>query len=58
MGHVYADDVNLLGDSINTIRDNTESSRDCRSRHKCREDKVYDYVLSSVLRTESKYKDS
>jgi hypothetical protein len=53
---VYADDVNLLGDSVNTIKQNTETflevSMDVDLRNKCREDKVYDYVSSSVLRTE------
>jgi hypothetical protein len=47
---VYADDVNLFGDSINTIKENTEISLG--------EDKVYDYVSSSKLRTEPEYKDS
>jgi hypothetical protein len=39
---VYADDINLLGDSVNTIKENKE----------CKEDKVNDHVLSSELRTE------
>jgi hypothetical protein len=52
---VYVDEVNLLGYSINTIKENTETlleaSRDI-------EDKVYDYVLLSEFRTELEYKDS
>jgi hypothetical protein len=59
---VCADDINLLGSSVNTIKENTEtlleSSRDIWSRNKCRGDKVYDYVSSSELRTELEYKDS
>jgi hypothetical protein len=56
---VYADDINLLGDSINTIKENTEilleASRDGLEMQR---DKVYDYVSSSELRTEPEYKDS
>jgi hypothetical protein len=59
---VYADDINLLGDNVNTIKENSETlleaSRLYRSRDKCREDKVYDYVLSSEFRTEPEYKDT
>jgi retron-type reverse transcriptase len=59
---VYADDVNLLGDSVNTIKGNSETlleaSRGYWSRNKCREDKVYDYVSLSEFRTEPEYKDS
>jgi hypothetical protein len=58
---VYVD-VNLLGDSINTIIENTETlleaSRDTSLRDKCREDKVYGYVSSSELRTEPEYKEN
>jgi hypothetical protein len=58
----YADDTNLLGDSINTIKGNTETlleaSRYIGLGNKCRGDKVYEYVLSSELRTEPEYKDS
>jgi hypothetical protein len=58
---VYADDVNLLGDSLNSIKENSETlleaSRDI-ARNKCREDKVYDYVSLSEFRTEPEYKDS
>jgi hypothetical protein len=53
---VSADDDNLLGDSINTIKENTESLLE--ARNKCREDKVYDCISSSELRTEPEYKDS
>jgi hypothetical protein len=61
---VYADDVNLLGDSVNTIKENSETlleaSRDIGywSRNKCSKDKVYDYVSLSESRTEPEYKDS
>jgi hypothetical protein len=53
---VYADDVNFLGDSINNIKENTETLLE--ARNKCREDKVYDYASSSELRREPEYKDS
>jgi hypothetical protein len=59
---VYADDVNLLGDRVNTIKENSETlleaSRDTGLEIKCREDKVYDYASSSELRAEPEYKDS
>jgi hypothetical protein len=60
---VYADGVNLLGDSVNTTKENTETlleaSRDMGLEiPKCKEDKVYDYFSSSKLRTEPEYKDS
>jgi hypothetical protein len=56
---VYADDVNLLGSSVNTIKENTETLIEAsRDRNKSREDEVYDYVSSSKLRTEPEYKDS
>jgi hypothetical protein len=50
---VYADDVNLLGNIVNTITENTKALLYIYwSKNKCREDEVYDYVLSSKLRTE------
>jgi sorting nexin-29 len=59
---VYADDVNLLGDSVNTVNENTETLcggwQRYWSRNKCREDEVYDYISSSEFRTEPEYKDS
>jgi hypothetical protein len=58
---VYADDINLLGDSKNTIKENTktllETSRDAGLEINA-EDKVYDHVSSSELRTEPEYKDT
>jgi hypothetical protein len=56
---VYADDINLLGDSINTIKDNTETLLEAGKDIglECREDKVCDYVSSSEFRTEPEYKD-
>jgi hypothetical protein len=54
---VYADDVNLLGNSVNTIKENKETLLEA-SRNKCREYKVYDYVSLLELRTEPKYKDN
>jgi len=39
---VYADDVNLLGDSVNTIKENSETL--LKTRNKCREHKVYGHV--------------
>jgi hypothetical protein len=53
---VYADDINLLGDSINTIQENTETLLEASMDVGL--DKVYDNVLSSELRTEPEYKDS
>jgi hypothetical protein len=58
---VYADDVNLLGNSINTIKENTETlleaSRDIGLEINA-EKTVYGHVSSSELRTEPEYKDS
>jgi hypothetical protein len=53
---VYADGINFLGDSINTIKENTETLTE--AINKCREDKVYDNVSLSELRTEPEYKNS
>jgi hypothetical protein len=58
---VYANDVNLLGDSINTVKENTESlleaSRDIGLEINAEKMK-YMIVSSSKLRTEPEYKDS
>jgi hypothetical protein len=57
---VYADDINLLGDNINTIKENTETllgaSRDVGLEINAGET-GYDHVLSSEPRTEPEYKD-
>jgi hypothetical protein len=54
---VYADGINLLGDSVNTIKENTETlleaSRDVGLEINA--EKKYD-VSSSELRTEPEYK--
>jgi sorting nexin-29 len=58
---VCEDDVNLLGDRINTIKENKESLSEVSwdvGLEINAEDKVYDYVSSSELRTEPEYKDS
>jgi hypothetical protein len=59
---VCAHDVNLLSDSINTIKENTEklvqASKDFGLEINAEKTKVYDHVSSSELRTEQKYKDS
>jgi hypothetical protein len=59
---VHADGINLLGDSVNTIKEKSETLLRGYYRYwsinKCREDKIYDYVSSSELRTEPEYKDS
>jgi hypothetical protein len=53
---VYADDVNLLGDSIDTIKENKETlleaSRDVGLEINA------DHVSSSKLRTKQEYEDS
>jgi hypothetical protein len=58
---VYAADVNLLDDRVNTTKENTETlleaSRDIGLEINA-EKKVCDYVSSSKLRTEPEYKDS
>jgi len=50
---VCADDVNLLGDSINTIKENTETHLEAT-----KDVGLYDYVSSSEIRTEPEHKDS
>jgi hypothetical protein len=59
---VYADDVNLLGDSVNTTKGNSETlleaSRDIGLEINAEENKVHGYISSSELRTEPEYKDS
>jgi hypothetical protein len=59
---VYADEVNLLGDRINTIKENTETllqaSRDVGLEIYAEKTKCIDYVSSSELRTEPECKDS
>jgi hypothetical protein len=49
---VYADDISLLGDSVNTIKENSETLLEA-SR-----DIGLVYVRSAELRTEPEYKDS
>jgi len=57
---IYADDVNLLVDSINTIKENPETlieaSRDVGLE--IYEEKTKYMIMSSKLRTEPEYKDS
>jgi hypothetical protein len=57
---VYADDINLLGNSIYIIKDNTETllddSRDIGLEKRAERTK-YMIVSSSKLRTEPEYKD-
>jgi hypothetical protein len=59
---VYADDVNLLGDSINIIKENTEilleASRDIDLEINAENTKHMIIISSSKLRTEPEYKDS
>jgi hypothetical protein len=59
---VYADDVNLLGDSVNTVKENTEilseASMDIGLEINSEKTKVSDYVSLSEFRTEPEYKDS
>jgi hypothetical protein len=56
---VNADDINLLGDSINTIQDNTETiletGRDAGLEIHAEKTK---YMIMSELRTGTEYKDS
>jgi hypothetical protein len=57
----YANDINLLGDTINAIKENTETlleaSRDIGLEINAEKTK-YRLCLSSELRTEREYKDS
>jgi hypothetical protein len=57
---VFTDDINLLDDNINTIKENRETllGASSWSRNKCSEDKVHDHVSPSELRTEPEQKDS
>jgi hypothetical protein len=59
---VYADGVNLLGDSVNTIKDKSETlleaGRDIGLEMNAEKTEVYDYISSHEFRTEPEYKDS
>jgi hypothetical protein len=58
---VYADDVNLLDDSINTVKWNTENLLEARRDVglKINAEKTKYMIMSSFeLRTEPEYKDS
>jgi hypothetical protein len=58
---VYADDVNLLGDSVHTIKENSEilleASRDIGLKINAEKTK-YMIMSSSKLQTEPEYKNS
>jgi hypothetical protein len=59
---VHADDVNLLGDSINTMKENTgtllEASMDIGLEINAQKTKYMIRLKSSELRTDTEYKDS
>jgi hypothetical protein len=59
---VHADDVNLLGNNINTIKENTETllqaSRDVGLEINAEKIKLYDHVFSSELRAKPEYMDT
>jgi hypothetical protein len=59
---VYADDINLLGDSINTINENTETlleaNRDVGLEINAKKTKYMIMSRHPKLRTEPEYKDS
>jgi hypothetical protein len=58
---VYADDVNLLGDSVHTIKENTETLLQVNGDFGLEinaEKTKYMIISSSELRTEPEYKDS
>jgi hypothetical protein len=54
---VYTD-INLLGNNIYTIKENTETLLGASRDVGLEINAVYDYVSSSELRTEPEYKDS
>jgi hypothetical protein len=59
---VYADDINLLGDNIKTIKKNIETLlgaiRYVGLEVNAEKTEVYNHVSSSELRTEPEYKDN
>jgi hypothetical protein len=59
---VYADDINLLGNCINTIKEKTdtllEASTSVGLEINAEKTKVYDNASLSELRTEPEYKDN